>query len=279
MNRGISRFIKISVLLLVSFSIITTILFFIFIARDRVVPILMYHSISNPGDKRWMLSLDREIFARQMRYLAKHNYKVVPLTRAVFMMRNGRDIPHNWVILTFDDEYADFYSQAYPIIKEYRFPATLFIYIYELGTNKKLSWQQLNQLQNGGLIDIGAHTFYHLPLVKLSLPQAKQEIISSKLILEEKLKKRVVLFAYPFGALNNSVEKLVRESGYEAAVGTAYRKGEFSNHDIFILKRIFVSGFSGYPFVFRFMLSGYYVPTRELVLRALNIRTPRDVWH
>ena len=90
------------------------------------------------------------------------------------------------------------------------------------------------------------------------------------------MKKLVIFFNYPFGAVNDSIEKVVKEAGYEAAVGTAYRKGEFGNRDVYVLKRVFVSKISKYPLVFRFMLSGYYVPTRELILRILNIKVPRD---
>jgi hypothetical protein len=55
-----------------------------------------------------------------------------------------------------------------------------------------------------------------------------------------------------------------------------YRWGEFADDDVFNLRRVYVSKVSAMPGMFRFMLSGYYVPTRALLLRALNVKAPRD---
>ena len=109
----------------------------------------------------------------------------------------------------------------------------------------------------------------------LDLKEAKKEVFLSKVIFEKKLKEPVDSFAYPFGAVDDSIKKMIKEAGYKVAVGTAYQRGQFKNYDIYVLRRVFVSKLSKYPFVFRFMVSGYYIPTRELILRVLNIKTPR----
>lgn len=141
----------------------------------------------------------------------------------------------------------------------------------------RLSWGDIKQLGQDKLADIGSHSLFHLPLTLLSASQIQKELLVSKSILEEKIKKEVVLFAYPYGAVDDSIEKIVKESGYKATVGTAYKKGTIKDDDIYCLKRIFVSKTARYSFIFRFMLSGYYIPTREWLLRILNIETPRDL--
>jgi hypothetical protein len=65
--------------------------------------------------------------------------------------------------------------------------------------------------------------------------------------------------------------------GYRGAVGTVDRRGEFKTHDVFNLRRVYVSHVSALLLMSRFMLAGYYVPTRGLILRALTIKVPRDV--
>jgi peptidoglycan/xylan/chitin deacetylase (PgdA/CDA1 family) len=214
-----------------------------------------------------------------MEYLLKHNYEVVSLERAVGMMKEGKDIPKNWVALTFDDGYKDFYSNVYPIITERRFNATLFVYTDKIEKDEdSLTWRQIGKLGQDSLVTIGSHSLSHEPLVSLPPQLAKKEINESKLMLEKKLGRAVNFFAYPYGALDGPIRQMVRESGYEAAVGTAYRRGKFKDNDIYVLRRVFVSKASRFPFMFRFMVSGYYVPAREWVLMVLNIKTPRDVY-
>jgi len=238
----------------------------------------MYHSISKIEERKHILSLDVDIFERQMDFLAKHNYKVVSLKTAAYLTEEKRRIPHNYVVLTFDDGYKDFYVQAYPVLKRYNCNFTLFVIVNDIENDGMcLSWGDIRQLGQDKLADIGSHSLFHLPLTLLSGSQVREELLVSKSILEEKIKKEVVLFAYPYGAVGDSVEKIVKESGYKAAVGTAYKKGAIKDGDIYCLKRIFVSKIARYPFVFRFMISGYYIPTREWLLRVLNIETPRDL--
>lgn len=279
MSYKIPRFIKVIVLLLASFAIFITAVFFTLIAPHRITPILMYHSISTVEQKKDILSINRGTFKKQMDYLLKHNYKVVPLHRVINMMKEGKDIPHDWIVLTFDDGYSDFYKVAYPIIKDHKFNVTVFVIVNAIGKDSNyLSYYELNKLQEDGLIDIGSHSLTHRPLILLSSQGARQEILNSKLILEKELERPVVTFSYPFGAANDLIKEIVKVDGYESTVGIAYKRGEFGDNDIYMLKRVFVSKASKYPIVFRLMATGYYVPTRELILKILNIKTPRDVW-
>jgi len=197
-----------------------------FIASNRAIPILMYHSISKTEDKANILGINKDIFKWQMEYLQKHNYRVVSLKTAGDMIMQGKKIPPRSVVLTFDDGHRDFYTEAYPVIKKYKFNVAIFPTVYntEAG-NDYMNWAELNNLKEGGLVDIGSHGLCHQSLTRIPLLQAKEQIIASKAIFEKKLKKPVIFFSYPFGAVNDSIEEVVKEAGYESAVGTAYRKG------------------------------------------------------
>jgi hypothetical protein len=70
---------------------------------------------------------------------------------------------------------------------------------------------------------------------------------------------------------------MVMAAGYAGAVGTVYPLGKFMTGNIHNMRRVFVSPYSDYPLVFRFMLSGYYVPVRALLLRLMAIDAPRDM--
>jgi hypothetical protein len=55
-----------------------------------------------------------------------------------------------------------------------------------------------------------------------------------------------------------------------------YRWGEFDDNDALNVRRVYVSESARFPLMFGFMLSGYYVPARALILRMLNIKAPRE---
>ena len=280
MRNKIKRFVKITGFLSLIAAFFMAVIFIGFIAPHRTLPVLMYHSISNREERTNILAINKDVFKQRMEYLREHNYKIVSLKTASDTIRQGKKIPSGWVVLTFDDGYKDFYTEAYPIVRKYDFKVTVFPTIYNTESNKGyMNWEELNNLEGDGLVDIGSHGLYHQPLTRITLLQARQQIFSSKLIFEKKLKKPVIFFNYPFGAVNDPVKNTVKKAGYEAAVGTAYRKGEFDGEDLYVLKRVFVSKISKCPLIFRFMLSGYYVPTRELILRILNIKAPRDSGH
>jgi peptidoglycan/xylan/chitin deacetylase (PgdA/CDA1 family) len=77
-----------------------------------------------------------EVFARQMEYLAQ-NCNVCTLETAVEGIKRG-NLPENAVVVTFDDGYQDNFVNAYPILKKYSIPATIFLATEAIGTNQLL---------------------------------------------------------------------------------------------------------------------------------------------
>ncbi|MCP4650119.1 MAG: polysaccharide deacetylase family protein [PVC group bacterium] len=87
-----------------------------------------------------------------------------------------------------------------------------------------LNWEEIKQMQQSGLVEIGAHSITHPILTKISSEQAKEEIVKSKQILEEKLGTEVRHFAYPNGDYNAELTHIVRDSGYESACTVNYEE-------------------------------------------------------
>ena len=236
-----------------------------FIQRKYVVPILMYHSIDPYARKDNLLAITPAYFKRQMRFLRDHDYNIISLEAVAGLIKGSNKIPPRTIAVTFDDGYKDNYTYAFPILKEFNIPATIFVIVNEVGRPQgdRLSWDDIKIMQESGLITFGSHTLNHpwLPGVILE-EELKKEIGDSKRILEEKLGKKVAIFSYPLGGFNDKIRKMVIDSGYSYAVA-ANPGRRFSDNDVFALKRLRISRNAGNLFIFWVETSGYYNMIRE----------------
>ncbi len=106
----------------------------------------------------------------------------------------------------------------------------------------KLSDEQIVQLIDSGLVEIGSHTMTHDNLPTLSIEDKIVEIRDSKTKIEEKFKIKCNSFCYPFGLYDKEDVKIVKEFGYTNATITTKGIDDLSKSDLFELKRITVSG-------------------------------------
>ena len=235
----------------------------IFIRGQYVLPIAMYHSVqpSVPGENRLIVSTG--VFERQMKFLKENNYSVLTLEQAADVISRKIRGPRRAVVLTFDDGNLDNYTYAYPILKKYGLPATIFLVVNDIGKTDKLNWEQIREMKESGLISFGSHSLNHpfLECIK-SGSELVNEINGSKAALEAALGSPVDTFSYPCGRLNADVRQRVVDAGYKAAVVTNPGK-KVVNDDIFALKRLRISENAGNIFVFWFETTGYYNLIRE----------------
>ena len=236
-----------------------------FIRGQYVAPIIMYHSVNPDAVAENRLAVPTEAFERQMRFLKEHHYNVLSLESLAGLIKEKKKIPRKSIAITFDDGYKDNYIYAFPILKKYNLPATMFIIVDEVGRPQadRLSWDEIKTMQDSGIITFGSHTLghEHLPDIK-SEQDLKKQIFDSMGILEEKLNKKITIFSYPNGGFNDRVRRIVIDAGYKLAVATNPGK-KFANDDIFALKRLRISANCNNLFVFWVETSGYYNFMRE----------------
>ena len=223
------------------------------------IPILTYHSIDNSGS---VISTSPERFKSQIQYLHDKNFKTISLNEIATCIHDKLTFPPNSLVITFDDGFKNFYSTAYPVLKEYGFTATVFLVPEYCGKNNQwdgqlkeipvldlLDWEEIREMADNG-IDFGAHTMNHADLSKLSNDRAHEEIVSSKRIIQRNLKKDVQFFAYPYGRFTHESKAIV-ENNYSAACSV---KLDFAGlkSDIHSLPRIDMYYFSNNN-IFRFI--------------------------
>ena len=234
-----------------------------FIRGNYVVPIVMYHSVNPNAKPEKKLAVLTETFERQMHFLKSHHYNVLSLDSLAVLIKEKKKIPSKAIAITFDDGYKDNYIYAFPILKKYNLPATIFIITDLINRADKLSWDEIKEMQDSGIIAFGSHALGSEPLINIKSEQdLKKQIFDSKKILEEKLGCRINAFSYPEGRFNERIKQLVMRAGYKLAVTTNPGK-RFANDDIFALKRLRISANANNLFVFWIETSGYYNFIRE----------------
>ncbi|HDZ77016.1 MAG TPA: polysaccharide deacetylase family protein [Candidatus Omnitrophica bacterium] len=247
---------------MISLVIVVLVLLNIPVRSAYVAPILMYHKIDAAESLISKIAISPETFQRQMEFLYRNKYNVIPLTELIELISKGEKIPHNTVCITFDDGYENNYTKAFPILEEYNLPATIFIIVDFVGKPGYLSRRQLKELGDSKTITLGSHTSTHPVLTKIDKKYFKKEIVDSKGRLDIRVAKSVELFSYPLGAFDENVRKAVIDAGYSGAVVTNLGK-DYPRDDIYALRRVRISESSANMFVFWIETSGYYTFIKE----------------
>jgi len=196
----------------------------------QTVPVLCYHKFSKTTSDKMTVTADA--FGSQMRFLKVNGYQVIPLDRLFDFLAGKAQIPKKSVVVTIDDGWRSTYEIAYPILRKYGYPATLFVYTdFVGGGGNALTWEMIAELSRNGF-DIQCHTRTHRNLSQISRSESfnqyfeslKREINESTRILKMHLKKEVRYLAYPYGDTNPLVVSLVSKAGYRGAL-TVQREG------------------------------------------------------
>lgn len=188
------------------------------------IPILLYHYVENVKDPkdtiRQSLNIQPFIFDLQVKTLKESGYEFLTASEIKYYLNKYKFIPERNVILIFDDGYEDFYEYVFPIIKKYNIKVTLYMPSQFINKKNYLTYKQLLEIKNSGLVEIGAHSRFHTYLKGLSKTEVKSEVEGSKSELEKLLGIKVTSFAYPYGAYDQFSEESVELAGFETAVTT-----------------------------------------------------------
>jgi peptidoglycan/xylan/chitin deacetylase (PgdA/CDA1 family) len=238
--------------------------------RPGGLPILMYHGIRARLDGRrpyYETVTSPSVFAEQMRFLREKDYTVLSLDDAVARLQSGGPFEKQ-AVLTFDDGFRDFFTDAYPVLAENRFPATLYLATGRIGDqrvqlegNEYLTWGEVRELRAHG-IAIGSHTVSHPELKNLTEAEIDRELGDSKRMIEDKLGAPVKSFAYPYAFPENDrhfaerLEAMLESNGYENGVCTILGRAT-SRHSRFFLPRLPVNNWDDARLVKAKLEGGY----------------------
>lgn len=216
--------------------------------------VICYHDIV-PANKTVLSSDDINVrrLADHFEWLAANGYKVISAQELLDARAGLRKLPPKAVMLTFDDAYASFYTQAFPLLKAYRYPATLAVVGSWLEQDGKvrygaqfvdrqrfISQAQLKEVADSGLVEIASHS-YDLHHGVMGNPQGNEmpaattrvyepsssvyendvayearirhDLVRSSDFIEKITGKRPRVMIWPYGRYNGKVLQIAEQSG------------------------------------------------------------------
>ncbi|HEL2053106.1 TPA: polysaccharide deacetylase family protein [Streptococcus suis] len=189
------------------------------------LPILMYHAIhvmAPEEEANANLIVDPTIFESHLKALQDAGYYTLSPEEAYKVLtENVLPAGKKVVWLTFDDSLWDFYSYAYPLLKQYQMKATnnVITGFTEYGQAGHLTLDQIKEMQTAGLSFQG-HTVNHPDLEYSSIEDQTNELTSSKAYLDSQLNQETIAIAYPGGRYSADTVSLTEQAGYKLGVTT-----------------------------------------------------------
>ena len=205
--------------------------------------ILTYHSIDETGS---VVSISPFLFDQHLAFLNENGFEVIRLKDGLEMLEQGKVGPKQ-IVLTFDDGYENFHSRAFPVLKKYGFPSTVFLVTDYCGRNNDwpgqgkipiqplMNWSQIEELSRDG-VEFGSHSQTHPKLTAIPVHQAEKEISDSQKVIEDRIGQAVRNFAYPYGNSNSRIRESVKKF-YGASAGTNLAQTD-TNDDLYNFSRV-----------------------------------------
>ena len=196
--------------------------------RKKGIPILMYHHVTDrlDGTPLPKLRVSPKSFAKQLDLLNKLGFQSVTLSNAL-----SPYCPENPVVITFDDGYAGFFDEAWPLLRARGMTATVFLITGALDSHNHfdrdkgepkelmLSRNLVKELAARG-VEFGGHTHSHKDLTTLDAKGLVREVVGCQKALNDILGHPARVFSYPYGNCNARAAQAVQEAGFLAACTT-----------------------------------------------------------
>ncbi|MCL6269096.1 polysaccharide deacetylase family protein [Sansalvadorimonas sp. 2012CJ34-2] len=196
--------------------------------------VLQYHHIdaTTPAST----STQPALFVEHLKWLKENGFTVHPLPAIAEKIRLGQALPDKSVVITFDDAYKSIYTEAFPILKEYDYPFTIFVDTLSVDErrNRALSWGQLREMA-GNKASLANHTVSHDHLVEKKpgestvqwLERIRKDLHIAENRIKEETGQNLKLFAWTFGESSPELEQLILEEGY---LGFGQQSGPIGSH-------------------------------------------------
>lgn len=167
-----------------------------FHSNNKFVNVIYYHDIVE-GEGHSFMHMNIDVFRHQMEYIAKEGYRTLR-----FDELNDETLKYDpkTVVIAFDDGWKSNYTMIYDLMQSLGLKYNIYLAVKEIGMNPDyLTWEQVRQMHDEGLVGFGAHTYTHPDMSDINKIDPKVEFDKADAIFVEKLGYKPLDFCYPFG--------------------------------------------------------------------------------
>lgn len=192
---------------------------------SNYVTILLYHKFNEPRSPT--TSISTELFERHLRFLRDNNYNVITPLELYDMLEGEKPVPPRTVLITIDDGYRSVYTEAYPILKKYKFPFLIFLYMEAITRYPDfMTRRQIGEMLQDRNVFWGNHSYSHARFARWPEGLKNKEVymkwIKSDHERSIRAFKRLIghrpyFFAYPYGEYNREYYDIIKSEGYQLA--------------------------------------------------------------
>lgn len=194
--------------------------------KNIKIPILIYHNFRTPipykQDVYKLFSCEKN-FGENVKTLLDAGYTFITLEDLYQYEKGQIGLPEKVIIITMDDGQIGCYTDAFPVLKKYQIPATIFIVNQLVGTEDYFSWEQAKEMYDTGLVKIHCHGYEHSEYSSVGKEKLVSDYSKSHQEIEKYMGEKVQkIMAYPAGKSSQNTIKWLKEIGFEIQVQTQY---------------------------------------------------------
>lgn len=194
--------------------------------KDIQIPILIYHNFRTPipyQEDVYRLFSSQENFDENVKTLLDAGYTFITLEDLYQYNKGQLSLPEKVIIITMDDGQIGCYTDAFPVLKKYQIPATIFIVNQLVGTEDYFNWEQAKEMYDTGLVKIHCHGYHHSEYSSVGKEKLISDYTKSHQEIEEHMGEKVQkIMAYPAGKSSDDTIKWLKAIGFEVQVQTKY---------------------------------------------------------
>lgn len=194
--------------------------------KNIKIPILIYHNFRTPIpyklDVYKLFSCEKN-FDENVKTLLDAGYTFITLEDLYQYDKGQIGLPEKVMIITMDDGQIGCYTDAFPVLKKYQIPATIFIVNQLVGTEDYFSWEQAKEMYDTGLVKIHCHGYEHSEYSSVGKEKLVSDYTKSHQEIEKYMGEKVQkIMAYPAGKSSQNTIKWLKEIGFDIQVQTKY---------------------------------------------------------
>lgn len=186
--------------------------------------VLIYHKFDRPDSPS--TSVSSTLFKEHLVFLKNNGYRVVSLEELLSMINSKTGIPPKTVAITIDDGYKSTYNVAYPILKEFGYPFTVFLYMEGVARYPDfLTKAQLDDMKKDPLVTFGNHSYSHHRFARESgeeigkdhLKAFTEDLSKAENRFSKLIGHKPYIYSYPYGEYNTLMMKHLKDNHYIGA--------------------------------------------------------------